>query len=120
MLTLMVPSQIHFSLKALVADVADERFEACVLATVGDQVRALTERFTTHLTFMGLFTGVNVRVFLHVRFLVEPLPAELTGVRPGVRVNEQVSGQSGRAFEGLTTHFTLKAFLLRVNVHVLL
>lgn len=35
-------------------------------------------------------------------------------------MDEQVCGESGRALEGFPTHLALKAFLLRVDVHVLL
>lgn len=55
---------------------------------------------------------MNVRVFLHVRLLVEPLAAVLAGVRPRVRVDEQVRGQSGGALEGFPAHLALKAFFL--------
>lgn len=73
-----------------------------------------------------LLTSVNVCVLLHVRFLVEPLATELAGVGPGVRVDEEVRGQSGGALERLAAHFALKAFFLkhghsrwflRVNLH---
>lgn len=57
-------------------------------------------------------TGVNVRVFLHVRLLVEPLAAVLAGVRPRVRVDEQVRGESRGALEWFATHLALKAFFL--------
>lgn len=99
MLALMVPAKIHFALEALRTNVTSKRFEACVFPAVSDQVGALAERFATHLAFVGLFTGVNVRVFLHIRLLVEPLAAELAGVRPGVRVDEQVCGESGGALK---------------------
>lgn len=99
MLALVVPAQIHLTLEAFGTNVASKRFEACVLPAVGDQVGALAERFTTHLAFVGLFTGVNVSVFLHIRLLVESLAAVLAGVRPRVRVDEQVRGESGGALE---------------------
>lgn len=57
-------------------------------------------------------TGVNVRVFLHIRLLVEPLAAVLAGVRPRVRVDEQVRGESGGALEGFAAHLALEAFFL--------
>lgn len=57
-------------------------------------------------------TSVNVRVFLHVRLLVEPLAAVLAGVRPRVRVDEQMRGERGRALECLPAHLALEAFLL--------
>lgn len=55
-LALVVPAQIHFTLKALGTNVTSKRFEACVFPAVGDQVGALAERFTTHLALVGLFT----------------------------------------------------------------
>lgn len=57
-------------------------------------------------------TGVNVRVFLHVWLLMEPLAAVLAGVRPRVRVDEQVCGESGGALECFAAHLALKAFFL--------
>lgn len=60
----------------------------------------------------GSLTCVNVGVLLHVRLLVEALAAELAGVRPRVRVDEQVGGQRGRALEGLAAHPALEAALL--------
>lgn len=119
-LALVVPSEIHFPLEALGTNVTSERFKACVFPAVGDQVGALAERFTAHLAFVGFFTSVNVRVFLHIRLLVEPLAAVLAGVRPRVRVDEQVRGEGGGAFEGFAAHLALEAFFLRVDIHVLL
>jgi hypothetical protein len=46
-------------------------------------------------------TCVYVRVFLHVRLLVESLSAILTRVGARVTVDQQVSGQGGRALETL-------------------
>ena len=40
-------------------------------------------------------TSVDIGVLLHVRLLVEALAAELAGVGPRVRVDEQVCGQGG-------------------------
>lgn len=60
----------------------------------------------------GRLTGVDVGVLLHVRLLVETLPAELAGVGPRVRVDEQVRGQGGRALEGFAAHPALEAALL--------
>lgn len=57
-------------------------------------------------------TRVDVGVFLHVGLLVEALAAELAGVGPRVRVDEQVRGQGGRAFEGFAAHPALEAALL--------
>lgn len=57
-------------------------------------------------------TCVNVCVLLHVRFLVKPLPAVLTGVWPCVGVDEEVRGKGGGAFEGLAAHFAFEAFFL--------
>lgn len=60
----------------------------------------------------GRPTCVDVRVLLHVRLLVETLAAELAGVGPRVRVDEQVRGQGGRALEGFAAHPALEAALL--------
>lgn len=57
-------------------------------------------------------TCVNICVLLHVRFLVKPLPAVLTGVWPCVGVDEEVRGKGGGAFEGLAAHFAFEAFFL--------
>lgn len=60
---------------------------------------------------------MNVRVFLHIRLLVEPLAAVLAGVRPRVRVDEEVRGQSGGALERFAAHLALKAFFLIKDKH---
>lgn len=44
---------------------------------------------------------------------MEPLATVLTGVGPGVRVNEQVCGQRGRPLEALATDLTVKASFLQ-------
>lgn len=51
-----VSPQVHFALEAFATRVAAERFEAGVFAAVCDQVGALTERFSTHLAFVRLFS----------------------------------------------------------------
>lgn len=52
---------------------------------------------------MSKFTCVNVGVLLHVRLLMKPFTAILAGVGTGVRVNEQMRGQRGRALERFAT-----------------
>lgn len=48
---------------------------------------------------------------------MEPLAAILTGVGPGVRVDEEMRGEGGRAFECLPTHLALKtSFLREINI----
>lgn len=51
-----VSPQVHLALEALAARVAAERFEAGVFPAVCDEVGALTERFSTHLAFVRLFS----------------------------------------------------------------
>lgn len=51
---------------------------------------------------------MNVRVLLHVRFLVEPLPAVLARVGPGVGVDEEVRRQSAGPLKGLPTLLALE------------
>lgn len=58
-------------------------------------------------------TCVDEGVFLHVGLLVESLATVLTGVGPGVRVNEQVCGQRGRPLEALAADLTVKASFLQ-------
>lgn len=60
-------------------------------------------------------TRVDERVFLHVGFLVESLAAVLAGVRPRVRVDQQVSGQSGRPLEAFPADFAAENPLLSIN-----
>lgn len=48
---------------------------------------------------------MNERVFFHIRFLVESFAAVLTGIRSGVRVDEEVCGQSGRPLEAFVAYF---------------
>lgn len=64
------------------------------------------------LRLLLFLTCVNVRMLLHIGFLVEPLPAVLTGVWPRVRVDEEVRGKGGGAFERLAAHFAFEAFFL--------
>ncbi|GFR07928.1 hypothetical protein TNCT_592591 [Trichonephila clavata] len=54
-------------------------------------------------------------MFLHVRFLVEPLATVLARVGPGVRVYEQVRGQGGGPFEGLSALLALEGPLCSVD-----
>ena len=61
--------------------------------------------------FVVQFTCVNVGVFLHVTLLVEPLAAVLAGIRPRVRMNEQMSGQGRRSLEGLPALLALKLLI---------
>lgn len=58
-------------------------------------------------------TGVYEGVFLHVRLLVEPFATVLAGIRPGVWMYEQVSGEGGGALEHFSTHWTAKRPLLK-------
>lgn len=60
-------------------------------------------------------TCVDVGVFLHVRLLVESFAAVLTGVRPGVRVDQQVRRQGGGAFERFAALLALKDLLHAVH-----
>lgn len=74
--------------------------------------------FTLRAAFSPL-ACVDERVFLHVGLLMEPLAAVLAGVRPRVRVDEQVRGQRGGALEGFATHLALEAlFLIKRRKHV--
>jgi hypothetical protein len=52
-------------------------------------------------------TCVDVGVFLHVGFLVEPFAAVLARIRPGVRVDQQVSRQRRRPLERLAALLAL-------------
>ncbi|GFY39916.1 hypothetical protein TNIN_362821 [Trichonephila inaurata madagascariensis] len=62
---------------------------------------------------------MNIGMFLHVRFLVEPLAAVLARVGPGVRMYEQVSGQGGGPLEGLPALFALEGPLCSMDGPVL-
>lgn len=66
MLCLSVPPEIHLPLEALPTQITAEGFEACVFATVGDEVGALAECLATHLALVGLLTSVDEGVFLHI------------------------------------------------------
>lgn len=99
-------------MEAFATQITAEGLEACVLPTVGDEVGALTKGFPTHLALVRLLACVNEGVFLHIRFLVEPLPTVLARVGPGVRVDEQVGGQSRRSLKTLATNLTIKAAFL--------
>ena len=65
---------------------------------------------------MFLFiTCVDVGVFLHVGFLVKSLAAVLTGVRPRVRMDQQMGGQRRRPFKRLTALFALIEIQQTIN-----
>lgn len=53
-------------------------------------------------------TGMNVRVFLHVRLLMKPLAAVLAGIRSGVGMDQKVGAESARTFEGFSALFALQ------------
>lgn len=53
---------------------------------------------------------MNIGVFLHIRFLMEPFSAVLAGVRSGIRVDQQMRRQRARPFKGLTTLLTFEHF----------
>ena len=62
---------------------------------------------------------MNVRVLLHVRLLVEALPAVLARVGARVAVDEQMSGQRRRPLEALAALFTLECAFVCVYRPVL-
>ena len=57
---------------------------------------------------------MDVRVFLHVGFLVESLAAVLARIGSGVAVDEEVRGQRGRSLEAFAALLALKTLLLCV------
>lgn len=57
-------------------------------------------------------TCVDEGVLLHVGLLVEAFAAVRAGVGPGVRVDQQVSGEGGGALECFPTHRTAERPLL--------
>lgn len=65
MLSLSVPSKIDLPLERLVAEAALERFVACVLAHVRDQIAALGERLAADHAFVRLLAWN--RIFSRVR-----------------------------------------------------
>lgn len=58
---------------------------------------------------------MNIGVLLHIRFLMEPLPAVLAGVRPSVGVDKQVCGKCAGTFERLPALLALEYFLHAVH-----
>lgn len=58
-------------------------------------------------------TSVYEGVFLHVRLLVESFATVLAGIRPGVWMYEQMSGERGWPLEHFSTHCTAKCPLLK-------
>ena len=65
--------------------------------------------------YPSFLTRVDVRVLLHVALLVETLAAVGARVGPGVRVDQQVRGQRGRALERLAALATHEAPVLGVD-----
>jgi hypothetical protein len=54
-----------------------------------------------------VLTCVYVGVLLHVRLLMEAFSTVLAGVRPGVRVDEQVSGKRARPLKAFAALLAL-------------
>ena len=103
-----MPAEIYFSLKCFGTELTGERLVSRVLAGVSDQVRTLTECLATDDAFVRLLSRVSVCVLLHVRLLMESLPAVGTGKGPDVAVDQEVSGQSGGSFEHFAAFAALK------------
>lgn len=119
MLRLLVPAKVHFPLKSSSAYFAGEWLETRVLPAMSDQVGGLAEGFSAHRTLVGLLTCMDVGVLFHVGLLMKPLAAVLAGIGPGVRVDQQMGGQSGRSLEALAALFAFEASFCRVNGSVL-
>lgn len=66
MLVFFVSPEIDFPLKCFGAQITLKRFVTGVFPRMSDQIRTLTERFTTNDTLVRLLTSMSVRVFLHV------------------------------------------------------
>lgn len=109
---LLVLPQVHLVLEAVEAARTAMGPVVPVFTAVGDKVGALAECLPTYLTHVGLLAGVNEGVFLHVRLLMEPFATVLAGIGPRVRMDEQVSGESGGALEHFSTHSTAERPLL--------
>lgn len=62
---------------------------------------------------------MDVCVFLHVRFLVEPLAAVGTWVRPGVAVDQEVGGKGRGTLETLAAFLTRERTFLAVDSSML-
>lgn len=60
-------------------------------------------------------TSMNVCMLLHVRLLMEPFPAVLAGVRPGVGVDKKVGREGAGPLEGLATLLALEDLLHAVD-----
>lgn len=79
-----VTSEINFAVERSIANAARERFETRMFTTVSDEIRRLTEGFATLQALVRLLSRVNVRVFLHVGFLMEPLSTVVARERPSI------------------------------------
>jgi len=66
-----------------------------------------------------LLTGVYISVLLHIALLVESLAAELARVRSRVRMDQKVSAERARSFEGFTALLAFEHFLCGVHSPVL-
>jgi len=115
-----VTSEINFAVECSIANAARERFETRMFATVSDEIRRLTKRFPALQALVRLLSRVNIRVFLHVGFLMEPLSTVVARERSSVWMNEHMCGEGGRALERLAEQFTLECSFVGVNVLVLL
>ena len=77
-------SEINFAVECSIANAAREWFETRMFTTVCDEIRRLTERLAALQALVRLLACVNIRVFLHIGFLMESLATVLARERPSV------------------------------------
>ena len=91
-----------------------------MFSTMCDEIWRLTERLAAFSTNMGFFPGVNVRMLLHVAFLVKPLATIFAWKRARVWVNQHMGGESRWPFKRFVALFTRKQFFVGMYADVLL
>ena len=77
-------SKVNFAVECSIANAAREWFEARMFAAVGDEIRRLAERLAALQALMAFLSCVDVRVFLHVGFLMESLATIVAREWPSV------------------------------------
>lgn len=113
-------SQVHFAHERYAAFLAREWLETFMLSTVCDEIWWLTEWLATEAALVWFFARVDVGMFLHVRFLVKSLSAEMAFERARVWVNQHVRRQRGWTLETFAARFALEWLFAWVHNHMLL
>ena len=82
--SIRMPSQVDLAIKGQATAVTGEWLEIFVLSAVSDEVGGLTEGLPAEGALVRFLPRMDVRVLLHVGFLMKALPAEVALEWPGI------------------------------------